>query len=119
MKETDVLNRDNAYIWKYLNIAVIICASILYTILASFKVFWYDEAYTVGMIYRDFSEIIEITSQDVHTPFYYFVLKIFYETIGCKSLVSIKLFSVLFLLLYLVIGGRICRKHFNRKIEFF
>ncbi len=119
MEEAFALDKDNSRIWKYLNIGIIICAGILYAILASFEVFWYDEAYTVGMIYRDYSEIIEITSQDVHTPFYYFVLKFFYETIGAKALVSIKYFSVLFLLMYLVVGGWMCRKHFNRKIEFF
>lgn len=64
----------------------------MYIILSSFEVFWHDEAYTVGMILRDYSEIIEITSRDVHTPFYYFVLKIFYETFGGQTLISIKLF---------------------------
>lgn len=91
----------------------------MYIILSSFEVFWYDEAYTVGMILRDYSEIIEITSRDVHTPFYYFVLKFFYETFGGQTLISIKLFSVLFLMLYVVLGGYLVRRHYNRQVEFF
>lgn len=119
MQEQKVLDKDNAFVWKYLNIAIIVCASILYLILASYKVFWYDEAYTVGMIFRDYSEIADITSNDVHSPFYYFILKFFYETIGMQSLSSVKLFSFVFLLMYLFVGGRYIRHCFNRKIECF
>lgn len=110
---------ENGIFWKYANIAVLIAANVLFFILAIHENFWYDEAYTVGMIFRDFKDILEITSNDVHTPFYYFVLKLFYHTIGCEQLISIKIFSWMFLFAYFVFGGWICRKYYSRKVEFF
>lgn len=110
---------SNGLFWKYANIAVLIILNFIYFILAIHENFWYDEAYTVGMVLRDFSDIISITSQDVHTPFYYCVLKLFYHTIGMEHLISIKIFSWIFLFAYFVFGGWVCRKHYSRKVEFF
>ncbi len=112
------IRNENSLFWKYSNIVVIVFAGLIYAVLASFEVFWYDEAYTAGMIIRDFSEIFEITSQDVHTPFYYCVLKLFVKACG-GTLQSIKYFSLLFFMGYILLGSKICRKYFNRKIEFF
>lgn len=64
--------------WKYLNISVLVVANILYMFLALHRNFWYDEAYTAAMIRRSFAEIVEATAGDVHSPFYYCVVRIFY-----------------------------------------
>ncbi len=105
--------------FKYINIAVFLIANILYFFLACSEVFYYDEAYTVGMIYRDFGDIVTITSRDVHSPLYYILLKMFYFFPGMQSLISTRLFSWLFMCLYLIVGGRICRKLYDRKVEFY
>ncbi len=102
---------------KFLNAGILIVAAVAYFLLAWTPCLMYDEAYSVAMIRRSFKEIVEITSQDVHSPFYYFVLKIFYDTIGFHRVESVKVFSELFFILTLVVGARICRKHYGRKVE--
>ncbi len=87
--------------------------------LSLYENFWYDEAYTIGMIQREFTDIIRTTSQDVHPPLYYILLKLFYIFPGMEQLLSVKVFSWLFYLAYLLLGAHICRKHYNRRVECF
>lgn len=110
---------ENGNFWKYANITVLIIVNAMFFVLATHENFWYDEAYTVGMIFRDFQDILEITSNDVHTPFYYFVLKLFYQTIGCGQLISIKIFSWIFLIIYFVFGGGFAGNTIAEKLNFF
>ncbi len=66
---------------------------------------WYDEGYTAALISRPLGELVEITSQDVHAPFYYILLKGFYTLCGGGTcFFSIKLFSLLFMVAYLFLG---------------
>lgn len=104
--------------WKYLNAAVLVTAGILYVFLAVQRNFWYDEAYTVGMIYNDFGDIFSITARDVHSPFYYCVLKLFYLFPGMGQMVSVKLFSWIFMMLYLIGGGMRVKKYTAEKLNF-
>ncbi len=55
----------------------------------------FDEAYTVSMISHSFKEIIDITSMDVHSPMYYFIVKIFANLLPIDSIYSAKLFSAI------------------------
>lgn len=103
--------------YKHINILLFILANILYLPLIFSDVFCYDEAYTVGMINRSFGEIIEITGQDVHSPFYYIVLKLFCSVFGMDRLVFTRVFSWIFMILFLWVGGRICRKIYGEKTE--
>ncbi len=105
--------------WKYVNLFVLLIINIMCLGLSLYENFWYDEAYTIGMIQRDFSDIWHTTSQDVHPPLYYFLLKAFYIFPGMRELLSVKVFSWMFYLFYLLLGSHICRKHYNRKVEFF
>lgn len=79
----------------------------------------YDEAYTIGMINRSYADIVEITANDVHSPLYYFVLKFFCGSLGDYQIYATKLFSVIFFIGHLVLGGLFCRKIYNRKAEFY
>lgn len=38
---------------------------------------WYDELFTMGLANQSFGELISITGQDVHPPFYYMIVKWF------------------------------------------
>lgn len=104
---------------KYVNLTILIIANLVYLSLCCSQVFCYDESYTIGMISRNFAEIIEITSNDVHSPLYYMLLRVFYLFPGMKNLVSTRVFSWIFMCAYLVAGSRICRKVYNRKVEFY
>lgn len=66
---------------------------------------WYDEAYTAALISRPLSELVQITSQDVHAPFYYILLKGFYTLCGGGTHYwSLKLFSLLLMFAYMLLG---------------
>lgn len=103
---------ENGIAWKIMSIFLFLVANVMCLKMASHEVFWYDEAYTVGMVIRDFKDIVSITANDVHSPFYYFVLKAFYMTAGMKSLISTKIFSWIFFSAYLIFGGGYMPKAF-------
>ncbi len=66
---------------------------------------WYDEAYTAALISHPLGELVGITSQDVHAPFYYILLKGFYTLCGGGTHYwSLKLFSLLWMFAYLLLG---------------
>ncbi len=98
-------------------ILLFVLANILYLPLVFSDVFCYDEAYTVGMINRSFSEIIEVTSQDVHSPFYYIMLKIFCYIPFIDKLILTRIFSWIFMLLFFFAGSKICRKVYDEKVQ--
>uniref|UniRef100_UPI004055E99D glycosyltransferase family 39 protein n=1 Tax=Acetatifactor sp. TaxID=1872090 RepID=UPI004055E99D len=106
-------------IWKYACIGIFILENLLYLYLAIQRTFHYDEAYSVGMIFNSFDEIIEITGRDVHSPFYYFALKLFCMIPGINDLVGAKLFSWLFMMLFLLFGGHVVSKRYGEKVTFF
>ncbi len=56
------------------------------------QTFWYDEAYTIALVKYSYTEILEITSSDVHPPLYYFMLKSFCSIFG-DSLIVMRIFS--------------------------
>lgn len=53
-----------------------------------------DEEFTMNLIQNNFITVIDITSQDVHPPLYYFLARIWGLVTG-MSIVNIRLFSVL------------------------
>lgn len=60
--------------------------------------FWGDEAWTAGISRLPISEIITITSQDFHPPFYYFLVHIFGGPFNFAE-VPVRLISTFFFLL--------------------
>lgn len=65
----------------------------------------YDEAYTAALISHPLRELVQITSQDVHAPFYYILLKGFYTLCGGGTHYwSLKLFSLLMMFAYMLLG---------------
>ena len=61
---------------KYMHIAIIILGTIFIALSIFHTNMWFDESYTIGIVRHSFSEIWNITSFDVHPPFYYFCLHI-------------------------------------------
>lgn len=60
--------------------------------------FWGDEAWTIGISRLPFKEIITVTSQDFHPPFYYFLVHILGNISGFTE-IPIRLLSTFFFLL--------------------
>lgn len=116
MKTTDGISEKRFGIIN--RVVVCVCTFFLF-ILCMKETLGYDEAYTIGMINRSYWDIIKITANDVHTPFYYFLLKFFCDIFGPWKIYAAKIFSLIFFVLHLVIGGRMCRKLYGRKVEFY
>ena len=79
---------------------------------------WFDESYTVGLVKHSLSEIIKISSADVHPPFYYIILKLYSMVFG-TSIISLRMFSVLCASLLGGLGFTHLRKDFGEKIGFY
>ena len=79
---------------KYIHIAVIILGIIFMSLSIFHTNMWFDESYTIGIVRHSFSEIWNITSYDVHPPFYYFCLHILNLIFG-ENIIVYRLFSAI------------------------
>ncbi|MBO4609902.1 MAG: glycosyltransferase family 39 protein [Lachnospiraceae bacterium] len=95
-----------------------VCA-IAYLFLCTSPVCGYDESYTVSMISHSFSDIVRITSMDVHSPMYYFLVRIFSFLPGIDPIHAPKLFSYLCTILFLMITSLFAGKKYGRRAAFF
>lgn len=110
--------KQEEHLKKINRLLICLCAGVLF-LLCLKETLGYDEAYTIGMINRSYLDIIKITANDVHTPFYYFLLKFFCDMFGPLKIYAAKIFSLIFFVLHLVVGGKLCRKLYGRKVEFY
>lgn len=79
---------------------------------------WYDEAFSAGLVMRSWSELIYITAVDAHSPFYYACLKLFYHLCGGGThFWTLKLFSLLFMFGYMLLGKYYVAKLFGQKVS--
>lgn len=62
---------------------------------------WFDEAFSAYIVRFDFAKIAYFTANDVHPPFYYWLLKLWTIVFG-HSVVSLRSLSLLFALIALV-----------------
>lgn len=100
--------------YKWLMLAVCTVGMALYLLLCQGDLVWMDEAYTLGMVRRSFTDIWQITALDVHPPLYYFLLKIFSYPFTNEILAG-KLFSAVFTVATMLFGGVQLKKLFNGK----
>lgn len=82
--------------------------------IAKFSV-WHDESYTATLIESSFSGVIERTGNDVHPPLYYLLLKSWSLIFG-DSILALRLFSSVTILIAVIITWRIIRKSYGTKI---
>lgn len=81
---------------------------------------WYDEAYSASMVSLPWKRLVYITAVDDHSPFYYFLLKVFYHIFGGGThFWALKLMSLLFMMGYLLLGMFYVKKLFDEKISVF
>lgn len=74
----------------------------------------FDDAYSLKLSQRSFSDIFKITSQDVHPPLYYWMLKIFSSIFGYSAF-SGRIFSNIGILALLIFGALTIRKRFGER----
>lgn len=81
---------------------------------------WYDEAFSAGLVMQPWKKLIYITAVDDHSPFYYAALKVFYLLWGAGVRFRVlKIFSLLFMLGYMLLGKYYVAKLFDRKISIY
>ena len=73
---------------------------------------WTDEAFTIELLQSDFAGIIHGTASDVHPPLYYLIAKCFTLVFG-SSLLSLKLVSIVPMILCMTWGAAIVKKRFG------
>ena len=73
---------------------------------------WFDECYTVGLLRRPFTEMVRAAAADVHPLLYYLMLRGWAALCG-ESLVALRLFSALPVLLLALCGGRAVEREFG------
>lgn len=76
---------------------------------------WFDEAYSILLAERSFGEIVSLTSQDVHPPVYYWLLKVWMLLFGSSEL-ALRGLSALFLGLSVGTAGLLLRRTLGRRI---
>lgn len=84
----------------------------------NYTYFWFDEGYTLSLIKHTYSDIWYLTAQDVHPPFYYFLLKAYTDVFG-NSVLSARSFSAIPILLVIVVACTLIRKEWGNKAAVF
>ena len=79
----------------YAHIAVIVFGLAAFAAGAFHGEIWFDEAYTVGAVRNNFSDMYAHITRDVHPPLYYILLWLWAQVFG-SGFASLRIFSVLF-----------------------
>lgn len=75
---------------------------------------WFDDDYSVELATKSISQLIHLTSIDVHPPTYYLLLKGWGSMFGWNDL-AMRSLSILFTMGALVVGGLLIRKMFGNR----
>lgn len=99
---------------KKIHIAIIILGIIFIFLSAFHADIWFDESYSVAIAKHNFVDIWNITGNDVHPAFYYWMLHIVYLIFGNNAIIF-RLFSVLAVAILGILGYTHVRKDFGEK----
>lgn len=107
---------------KYLHIGIII-AGIIFNCIGIFHPnLWFDEAYSVGLASKSFSDIWIIGGNDVHPVLYYWLLHIVYLITQCfgaslnTTIIGYRIFSTTCISILGILGFTHIRKDFGEKV---
>lgn len=103
---------------RFLEIAFVIMLSMISISLIFNNNAWVDEIYSMRWTALSWKDMMGALIGDVHPPLYYFMLKIV-NGISGDSLVIAKLFSVVPVVIYLLLGITFVKKQFGRKAMYF
>lgn len=99
---------------KYLHILILIVGIIFISLSIFHTNMWFDESYSIGIARHSFSEIWNISSNDVHPIFYYFCLHVLYLIFG-ENIIIYRVFSAITIALLGLIGYTHIRKDFGER----
>lgn len=104
--------------YRNITIITIIIATIMQVICIFNNNIWFDESYTIGLVNHNMFDLIKIAIADVHPLLYYVLLKIFTLVFG-NSIIILKLFSCIPIIILAIIGYKQISKEFNKKIAMY
>jgi 4-amino-4-deoxy-L-arabinose transferase-like glycosyltransferase len=79
---------------------------------------WFDEVFSIRAARLSLSEIISLTSGDVHPPLYYLLLHFWMKLFG-ETEVAVRMLSVCFSVLAVFVVYQLALKLFNQRAAFF
>lgn len=79
--------------------------------------FWFDESYTSALVHTDLSQIISLTSLDVHPPLYYLVLHLWAQVFGTSDL-ALRSLSALLMLLSVLLLVLLLKKLVEKRLAY-
>lgn len=99
---------------KYIFFSIIILGAI-FSILQCFHInLWFDESYSIAIANHPFNELWTIGSHDVHPVLYYIIIKLIL-TITNGSIICVRIFSAVPLIIMGILGYTHIRKDFGEK----
>ena len=104
---------------KKQNIILWVCIAVIMLLwlpLALTKNLAYDQGYTIAMVRHSFGDIIRLCSNDVHSPLYYFIAKIFYH-LFFNHIFGTKICSLFFCGIYFWLLAIPFKKEFGFKMS--
>lgn len=101
----------------YAHIAVIVFGLAAFAAGAFHGEIWFDEAYTVGAVRNNFSDMYAHITRDVHPPLYYILLWLWAQVFG-SGFASLRIFSVLFAAALPLLGFTHIRRDFGERVGF-
>ena len=100
--------------YKILYISIILLGTLFILISCFHSNMWFDESYSIAIAKHSFKEIWQIGSYDVHPVLYYIMIRIV-MLITNNSIVCVRLFSCIPLILMSILGYSFIRKEFGNK----
>lgn len=100
--------------YKILYISIILLGTLFILISCFHSNMWFDESYSIAIAKHSFKEIWQIGSHDVHPVLYYIMIRIV-MLITNNSIVCVRLFSCVPLILMSILGYSFIRKEFGNK----
>ena len=97
-----------------IHLLVIIFGSIFIFLSIFHENIWFDEAYSVGMTNKTFTDIWNIGSNDVHPVLYYWMLRII-KVLTNGSIIAYRIFSAIPIILLGILGITHIKKDFGEK----
>lgn len=76
---------------------------------------WFDESYSAYLVRGDFGQIWAETAQDVHPPFFYFLLKIWSMIFGTSDF-AMRFMSVFFGAIGIILAFHLLKRWFGAKV---
>ncbi len=101
-----------------INIGLIVLITIAPLLLCFNSSLWFDEAYSVGIARQPLVNLFVSTINDVHPVLYYVLLKI-YSLIFGTSVIALRIFSVIPIVLLAIFSFVKIRKEFGDKVSFY